>query len=299
MRLVAVYGAAGGVVHGVELWKNGGTGRVAVGTIWVGIDVGKGFHHACAVDETGAVVFSRKVVNGQAAIEQLIARSTKKATKVVWAVDMTAGAAGLLLALLLGTGAPVLYVPGRLVNRMAGAFAGESKTDARDAKTIAETARLRGDLTPVTSPGEVVADLRVLTARREDLMADWVRGVNRVRELLVSIFLGLERAFDYSTRSALILLTGYCTPAAIGEAGGPGLTQHLRAGGAWPPVIASMVDKALAAAAEQTIALPGESHRAADLQAGPATARARSGDQRPRQADHRALRRTPARPADH
>ena len=52
----------------------------------------------------------------------------------------------------------------------------------------------------------------MLTARRADLMADWVRGINRVRELPISIFPALERAFDYSTRSALILLTGFQTP---------------------------------------------------------------------------------------
>ncbi|MEV6644249.1 transposase [Amycolatopsis sp. NPDC051371] len=67
---------------------------------------------------------------------------------------------------------------------------------------------MRRDLTPITSPEEIVADLQVLTARREDLMADWVRGINRIRELLASIFPALERAFDYSTRSGLILLTG-------------------------------------------------------------------------------------------
>lgn len=91
---------------------NGRLGRVAVRRMWVGIDVGKGFHHACAVDETGTVVFSRKVVDGQAGIEQLIARTTAKAGEVVWAVGMTSGAAGLLLALLvallLGTGQPVV-----------------------------------------------------------------------------------------------------------------------------------------------------------------------------------------------
>lgn len=42
---------------------------MAVCKMWVGIDVGKGVHHACAVDENGSVVFSRKVANGQAAIE--------------------------------------------------------------------------------------------------------------------------------------------------------------------------------------------------------------------------------------
>lgn len=233
--------------------------RVAVREkIWVGIDVGKAGHHACAVDGSGKVVFSQKVVNGQAAIEELIARVGRKATEVVWAVDMTSGAAGLLLALLLGTGQPVLYVPGRLVNRMAGAFPGEGKTDAKDARTIAETARLRGDLTAVAGPDDIVAELRILTARREDLMEDWVRGVNRLRELVGSIFPGLERAFDYSTRSALILLTGYCTPDGIRDAGTAGLTEHLRAGGAWPRSIPSMVDKAIAAADEQTVALPAE-----------------------------------------
>lgn len=178
---------------------------------------------------------------------------------MVWAVDMTSGEAGLLLTLLLGTGQPVWYVPGRLVNRMAGAFPGEGKTDAKDARTIAETARLRGDLIAVTQPDELVAELKILMARREDLMADWVRGINRLRELLASIFPALERAFDYSTRSALVLLTGFCTPAGIRAAGAPGLTEHLRAGGARPRMITSIVDKALAAADEQTVALPAES----------------------------------------
>lgn len=105
---------------------------------------------------------------------------------------MTSGPACLLLVLLLAAKAPVAYVPGRLVNRMAGAFAGEGKTDAKDAHTIAETARLRGDLTMITAPDQIIADLRIL--RRADLMADWVHGVNRIRELLTGIFPALEWA---------------------------------------------------------------------------------------------------------
>ena len=64
--------------------------------LWVGIDVGKQFHHACAVDDCGATVFSRKVKNRQGAIEELITRTTAKAGagtdgdgEVVWALDMT------------------------------------------------------------------------------------------------------------------------------------------------------------------------------------------------------------------
>jgi transposase len=235
--------------------------------LWVGIDVGKQFHHACAVDANGKTVFSRKVKNRQAAIEELITRTATKAGvradgggggEVTWALDMTSGAAGLLVALLVATGHPVLSVPGRLVNRMTGAFAGEAKTDARDAHTIAETARLRGDLAPVTVPDQVVGDLQVLTARREDLMADWVRGVNRLRELLGSIFPGLEEAFDYSTRSALILLTGFQTPAGVRAAGQAGVAAFLREHRAWAPGIPTMAATAVAVAAEQDLALPAE-----------------------------------------
>jgi transposase len=235
---------------------------VAGKKLWVGIDVGKQSHHACAVDERGKTVFSRKVKNRQAAIEELITRTTTKAGggdgEVVWALDMTSGSAALLVALLVGTGQPVLAVPGRLVNRMSGAFAGEGKTDARDARTIAETARLRGDLAPVTVPDQIVGDLQVLTARREDLMADWVRGVNRIRELLGSIFPGLEEAFDYSTRSALILLTGFQTPAQLRTAGVDQVGRFLRAQRAWAPGIDAMAATAVAVAGEQDLALPGE-----------------------------------------
>lgn len=229
--------------------------------IWVGTDVGKAAHHACAVDEGGKVVFSRRVVNGQAEIEALIARAHQAVTpdgRVCWAVDMTSGAAGLLLTLLLGTGDRVVYVPGRLVNRMAGAFAGEGKTDARDARTIAQTARMRTDLTVLTGADEVITDLRVLLGRREDLMADWVRGINRLRDLLASIFPALERAFDYSTRSALILLTGFQSPAGIRQAGAGGIAAWLCEHGAWAKGIDAMATTAAGCAAAQTLALPGE-----------------------------------------
>lgn len=81
--------------------------------IWVGIDVGKTKHHACAIDVDGQVVFSQKVANDQAAIEQLLDRARKAATEVRWAIDLTSNAAALLVAILLTGEQPVFYVPGR------------------------------------------------------------------------------------------------------------------------------------------------------------------------------------------
>lgn len=99
---------------------------------------------------------------------------------------------------------------------MSGAYRGEAKTDARDAYVIAETVRHRGDLQEVEVPTALVSELRLLVAHRTDLVTDRVRMVNRLRDVLSGYFPALERAFDYAhSRGALILLTGYQTPAAI------------------------------------------------------------------------------------
>jgi transposase len=226
--------------------------------IWVGIDVGKATHHACGMDPAGKVVFSRKVANDQAAIEDLVVRAGQCADEVRWAIDLTSSTAALLTAVLVASGQQVVYVPGRVVNRMTGVFRGETKSDAKDARVIAETARMRTDLTPVTATDDLVVELTRLSAHREDLMADWVRGVNRLRDLLTGIFPALERAFDYSTRSALILVTGFQTPDAIRDAGIAGVAEFLREQQAWPKGIPGMAATALAAADEQTLRLPGE-----------------------------------------
>jgi len=231
--------------------------------VWVGIDVGKTSHYACAVDESGKVAWSQKVANEQRAIEQLIARARKGAEQVRWAIDLTSPMALMLMTLLLGAGQSVVYVPGRVVNTMTSALRGEGKTDAKDARVIAETARMRSDLSQVSMPDELVVELTQLTGYRADLMADWVRGINRLRGLLGSIFPALEAAFDYSTRTPLILVAGLCTPAEIRAASVEGVTAHLVENQAWPAGVAKTAATAVAVATEQQLALPGESGTAA------------------------------------
>jgi transposase len=234
----------------------------ATDVVWIGIDAGKRSHHAAAIDASGKKLWSAKVTNGQQPIEELINRAVKTAAanggEVRWAVDLVSPAAALLLAILLTSGNKVVYVPGRVVHGMSGVFRGEGKTDAKDARIIADTARMRGDLTELTVTDELVVELTRLTSYRADVMADWVRGVNRLRDLLTSIFPALEASFDYSTRSALILLTGYCTPAEIRAAGPEALAAYLREHGAWAKGIPAMAATAVQAAAQQTVALPGE-----------------------------------------
>lgn len=187
---------------------------------WAGVDVGKGHHWVCLVDDAGATAWSAKVANDEESIVEAIDAVVGRCEQVTWAVDVTGTMSGLLLALLATRGQQVRYAPGRTVNQMATAYPGEGKTDARDAYVIAETARHRGDLSQVQAPVELISTLRLLVARRGDLVADRVRLVNRLRDTLLGYFPGLEAAFDYAhSRGALVLLTRYQTPSAIRSMG--------------------------------------------------------------------------------
>ncbi|MFI6937617.1 IS110 family transposase [Streptomyces sp. NPDC050287] len=229
--------------------------------VWVGIDAGKAHHWAVGVNATGERVLSRKVVNGEDEILDLIVAACEMADEVRWAVDISGRASTLLLALLIAHGQSVVYVPGRTVNRMSGAYRGEGKTDAKDALVIADTARMRRDFTPLNLPNETVADLQLLTAHRADLIADRVRLINRLRDALVGICPALERAFDYSAaKGPVVMLTEYQTPAALQRAGVKQLADWLarRAVRSADEVAA----RALEAARSQVTALPGEKRAA-------------------------------------
>ena len=164
---------------------------------WAGIDVGKRHHWVCVVDQDGEQLLSVKVANDQTGIEAVIGSVTGLAGNVIWAVDIIGAPSALLLALLSEAGQPVRYASGRLVAAMSGAYSGEGKTDPKDAYVIAETARVRRNLPVIDREAELVCNLGLLTARRADLVADRVRMINRLRDLLTSVFPSLERTFDY------------------------------------------------------------------------------------------------------
>lgn len=220
---------------------------------WAGVDVGKGHHWVCLNAEDGTTLWSSKVINDETTILEAIGEVSSRADQVTWAVDVTGTMSGLLLALLAAHDQTVKYVPGRVANKMADTYSGEAKTDARDAYVIAETVRQRGDLTEVEVAAMLVTELRLLVTHRTDL----VRLINRLRDVLSGYFPSLERAFDYAhSRGALVLLTGYQTPAAIRRIGQSRLQAWLvkRKVRSADQVAAA----ALAAAAAQHTVVPGQ-----------------------------------------
>jgi transposase len=179
------------------------------------------------------------------------------AERAVWAVDIIAAPAALLLSVLAQAGQTVHYASGRLVSVMSHGYAGEGKTDAKDAYVIAETVRYRRDLPLVERDSELVRELELLSTRRADLSADRVRLLNRLRDLMTSVFPALEREFNLkSCKGALVLLTGYASPERIRRCGQTRLTSWLRQRRVRDS--AAVATRALAAACTQHLALPGQ-----------------------------------------
>ena len=219
--------------------------------LWAGIDSGKRAHHCVVLDATGSVLLSRRVTNEEVALLELIAAvlAIAEGDEVVWATDLNAGGAALLIALLAGHRQQLLYIPGRIVHHAAATYRGDGKTDAKDARIIADQARMRTDLQPVRGGDQISTDLRLLTARRTDLIFDRVRAINRLRATMLEYFPALEAAFDYSKKAPLILVAGYQTPDAIRRLGAARLAAWLKKRGARGSQ--KMADKAMAAANAQ------------------------------------------------
>ncbi len=227
--------------------------------LWAGIDAGKTEHHCVVIDGDGTKLLSRRFKNRESEILTLLGdvATLPGGTHVAWATDLNHGGTGLLQSLLSAHEQPLHYISGRVVHHASGAYRGEAKTDAKDAVIIADQARIRRDVTLMRHTDEATAELRLLSARREDLVHDRTRAVNRLRAILAHYFPSLEAAFNYATtRGPMVLLTKYATPAAIRRMGESRLATWLKGQGCWKS--AAIAKAAVDAAREQNTVVVGE-----------------------------------------
>ncbi|QOH59392.1 IS110 family RNA-guided transposase [Rhodococcus rhodochrous] len=226
--------------------------------LWAGVDVGKEHHWICVLDTSGAVVLSRRCDNDEATIRAVITEIDALAETVSWTVDLTTAYVTLLLTVLADAGKPVRYLSGRSVWQASSVYrGGEAKTDARDARVIADQSRMRSDLPILRPDDELIRELQMLTGHRTDLVADRTRTINRLRQQLVAICPGLERVAQISSdRGWVVLLARYQRPKAIRRVGAAQLATMLT--GAGVRHAESIARAAVTAAKAQTVRLPGE-----------------------------------------
>ena len=124
-------------------------------TTFVGIDVAKEVHSVCAIDLQGQVLLNRKLLNTPEDLNQLVAELRTLPAPVRVGIDVLGGIATLTQTMLLDANFELLHVPGLAVNRARqGTIGGESKSDPRDARVIADQLRTRSDLRTVSTESE-------------------------------------------------------------------------------------------------------------------------------------------------
>ena len=163
--------------------------------VYVGLDVGKRAHHACAVLADGSVAFRTGVDNSEAAIDRVIADAAELGTPLV-VVDQRRNIGMLAIRRARAAGVEVAYLPGISANRASALFPGDAKTDERDSEVIARTAMgVPQSLRPVPEEDDLEGTRR-LEAQRADLIKDRTHQVNRLRSLLLESNPDFEGALE-------------------------------------------------------------------------------------------------------
>ena len=189
--------------------------------VFVGVDVGKGEHHAVALNRAGKVVLYKALPNDEAKMRAVLKKLKQQGTVLV-VVDQPATIGALPIAVAQAEGVLVGYLPGLAMRRIADLHAGEAKTDARDAAIIAQAARtLPHALRSIQLADESVAELSMLCGFDDDILQQMTATSNRIRGLLTQIHPALERVVGphLDHPAMLDLLQRYPSPAAMKQAG--------------------------------------------------------------------------------
>jgi Transposase len=98
--------------------------------VFLGLDVGKGEHHAVGVDPAGKRLHDGPLPNSEPKLRALFDKLAQHGTLLV-VVDQPATIGALPVAVARAAGHQVAYLPGLAMRRIADLYPGRAKTDAR------------------------------------------------------------------------------------------------------------------------------------------------------------------------
>ncbi|RQS55433.1 IS110 family transposase [Burkholderia sp. Bp8963] len=225
--------------------------------VFVGVDVGKGQHHAVALARNGKRLYNKALPNDEAKLRALIAE-LKTHGRLLFVVDQPSTIGALPVAVARDEGVLVAYLPGLAMRRIADLHAGEAKTDARDAAIIAEAARsMPHTLRSLRLADEQLAELTMLCGFDDDLAAQVTQTSNRIRGLLTQIHPALERVLGprLDHPAVLDLLERYPSPAALAATSEKTLANRLTK--LAPRMGKSLATEIVQALSEQAVIVPG------------------------------------------
>ncbi len=149
----------------------------------LGVDVGKQSHWCCLVTADGEVALNAPVANRERDLDELLA-GMPDGTLVV--VDQVRNIGSLVLKRAEAAGLDRAYLPGIAMHGASKLFAGDAKTDERDALVIAKTAiGIPDSLLPVPKANAATDAARAMASQRDFLVTCATRDKNRLRSILL------------------------------------------------------------------------------------------------------------------
>ena len=190
--------------------------------VFLGLDVGKGEHHATAVTPAGKKAFDKRLPNTEPKLRELFAKLQAKHGTVLVVVDQPASIGALPLAVARAMGCPIAYLPELTMRRIADLYPGEAKADAWDAFIIEDASRaMPHTLRAIDGEDETIAELQMIVGFDDDLAGEATRVANLLHGLLTQIHPSLERVLEPRLQhpAVLTLLERFSSPSQIRKAG--------------------------------------------------------------------------------
>lgn len=225
--------------------------------IFLGLDVGKTDHWACALTADRETVWNKTLPNDEAKLVDVY-KNLQKRGSVLVVVDQPATIGALAVAVAQHMGIPVAYLPGLTMRRVADLYPGDAKTDEKDAFIIADAARTLPHTLRELTPADLDEQaLSMLTGFDLDLTRQINQVSNRIRGLYTHIHPALEKIVGKHLEhdAFLEVLAAWPTPQALRKAGRARIDAKLKKHGARHH--AAWAEEILGALSRQSVIVSG------------------------------------------
>jgi transposase len=217
-------------------------------SFFVGVDVSKEKFDACCIEERGGKIFALTCSMNREGFEKLIGRLPKDKSSFLVGMESTASYHIPLFTYLAAEDYRVVVINPLLINGFSKRSLRKTKTDKKDALTIAQFIMQEKEALSVKAPDDLIGELKDLARRREKLADHLTSLKGNMKRILSVTFPELEDITGVFTKATLRLLMQYPSAHTIRRADSSAIADVFKSKGQGngPRVtIKSLIDAAI------------------------------------------------------
>lgn len=186
-----------------------------------GIDIGSENHHVIIMDDTGQVLYDRKVAHRFSEFREVIGEfrgiATSQQGEITFAIEGKNGYGAPFDRMLIDSGFKLYNVDNLKLRRFRDVFGAEWRNDRRDAKMLAKMLKLRNHVDAEKEKAFIAVEktpavnekLKILSRHQQSLIDEKVRTQNRLNKRLLEICPDILEYGDTNSKKLLQLLKKY------------------------------------------------------------------------------------------